>query len=155
LGKTAKRKLTHHWQNAIPYQGASYVSFYLMPSVERDEQREHRIETEIIVDAEDKEDRAMGWYYYLDDTLNVPFMANWSKKSRKTSTVEEKKVEVLGMAPEDECLKDMYVEVVYPNGQDEDVFVAKLSDLVALDTDNDTLEAIADWHYWLARGYKF
>ncbi|MCG6137872.1 MAG: calcium-binding protein [Nostoc sp. LLA-1] len=126
-----------------------------MPSVERDEQREHRIETEIIVDAEDKEDRAMGWYYYLDDTLNVPFMANWSKKSRKTSTVEEKKVEVLGMAPEDECLKDMYVEVVYPNGQDEDVFVAKLSDLVALDTDNDTLEAIADWHYWLARGYKF
>ncbi|WP_414563422.1 MULTISPECIES: calcium-binding protein [unclassified Anabaena] len=126
-----------------------------MPSVERDEQREHRIETEIIVDAEDKEDRAMGWYYYLDDTLNVPFMANWSKKSRKTSTVEEKKVEVLGMAPEDECLKDMYVEVVYPNGNDEDVFVAKLSDLVALDTDNDTLEAIADWHYWLARGYKF
>lgn len=126
-----------------------------MPNVERDENREHRIETEIIVDAEDKEDRAMGWYYYLDDTLNVPFMANWAKKSRKTSTVEEKKVEVLGMAPDDECLKDMYVEVVYPNGNDEDVFTAKLSDLVAIDTDDETLEAIADWHYWVARGYKF
>ncbi len=126
-----------------------------MPNVERDENREHRIKTEIIVDAEDKEDRAMGWYYYLDDTLNVPFMATLKKKSRKTSLVEEKTVEVLGMAPDDECLKDMYVEVVYPNGQDEDVFTAKLSDLVAIDTDNDTKEAIADWHYWLARGYKF
>ncbi|MBE9049227.1 calcium-binding protein [Nostocales cyanobacterium LEGE 11386] len=126
-----------------------------MASVERDENREHRIETEIIVDAEDKEERAMGWYYYLDDTLNVPFMATLKKKSRKTSTVEEKQVEVLGMAPDDECLKDMFVEVVYPDGKDEDVFSAKLSDIVAIDTDSDTKEAIADWHYWIARGYKF
>ncbi|HYW21761.1 MAG TPA: calcium-binding protein [Nodularia sp. (in: cyanobacteria)] len=126
-----------------------------MPSVERDENREHRITTEIIVDAEDKEDRAMGWYYYLDDSLNVPFLATLKKKSRKTSAVEDKKVEVLGMAPDDECLKDMYVEVVDPNGQDEDVFTAKLSDLVAINTDSETQEAIADWHYWLARGYKF
>ncbi|MFN6566143.1 calcium-binding protein [Nostoc minutum NIES-26] len=127
-----------------------------MPSVERDENREHRIETEIIVDADDdKEERAMGWYYYLDDTLNVPFMATWKKKSRKTSAVEEKKVEVLGMAPDDECLKDMYVEVVYPDGTDEDVFSAKLSEIEAIDADSETQEAIADWHYWLARGYKF
>ncbi|MEA5580957.1 calcium-binding protein [Nodularia harveyana UHCC-0300] len=126
-----------------------------MPNVERDENREHRIKTEIIADAEDKEDRAMGWYYYLDDNLNVPFMANLRQKSRKTSAVEEKKVEVLGMAPDDECLKDMYVEVVYPHGQDEDVFTAKLSDLVAINTDKETEDAIADWHYWLARDYKF
>jgi hypothetical protein len=126
-----------------------------MPSVESDENREHRIKTEIIVDAEDKEERAMGWYYYLDDNLNVPFIATLKKKSRKTATVEEKKVEVLGMAPDDECLKDMYVEVVEPNGKDEDVFTAKLSDIVAIDADEETKEAIADWHYWLARGYKF
>ncbi|GAX35811.1 calcium-binding protein [Nodularia sp. NIES-3585] len=126
-----------------------------MPSVERDEKREHRIKTEIIVDAEDKEDRAMGWYYYLDDNLNVPFIAKVTKKSPKTSAVEEKKVEVLGMAADDECLKDMYVEVVYPHGNDEDVFTAKLSELVAINTDTGTEEAIADWHYWLARGYKF
>jgi Calcium binding len=126
-----------------------------MLSIEIDENREHRIKTEIIVDAEDKEDRAMGWYYYLDDTLNIPFMAKWSKKSRKSSAVEEKQVEVLGMAPEDECLKDMLIEVVYPDGKDEDVFSAKLSDIVAIDADSETQEAIADWHYWIARGYKF
>ena len=31
-----------------------------------DEIRETRINTEILADAEDKEERAMGWYYYLD-----------------------------------------------------------------------------------------
>ncbi|MDB9372448.1 calcium-binding protein [Nodularia sphaerocarpa] len=126
-----------------------------MPSVERDENREHRIKTEIIVDAEDQEDRAMGWYNYLDDSLNVPFMAKLTKKTGKTSASEEKKVEVMGMAPDDECFKDMYVEVVHPHGKDEDLFTVKLSDIVAIDTDAVTQEAIADWHYWLARGYNF
>ncbi|MCW5316498.1 calcium-binding protein [Nostoc sp. KVJ3] len=128
-----------------------------MPNVEADESREHRIKTEIIVDAEDKEDRAMGWYYYLEETLNFPFVAKWTKKGRKSgsSSTEEKEVEVLGMAPDDECLKDMFVEVAYINGKDEDVYSAKLSEIVAIDADSETQEAIADWLYWIARGYKF
>ncbi|MBD2345805.1 calcium-binding protein [Anabaena subtropica] len=126
-----------------------------MASVERDETREQRIETEIVVDAEDKEDRAMGWYYYLDDTLEFPFMGKWKKKSRKTSAIEEKAVEVLGMAPEDDCLKDMYVEVAYIGGKEDDIHSAKLSEIEAIDVDDETQEAIADWLYWLGRGYKF
>ncbi|MBD2503984.1 calcium-binding protein [Anabaena azotica] len=126
-----------------------------MASVERDETREHRIETEIIVDAEDKEDRAMGWYYYLDDMIDFPFMAKWKKKSRKTSTIEEKPVEVLGMAAEDDCLRDMYVDVAYIGGKEDDIHTAKLSDIEPIDVDEDTQEAIADWLYWLGRGYKF
>lgn len=127
-----------------------------MPNVERDETREQRIETEIIVEAgNDKEERAMGWYYYLDDTLNFPFNAKLKKKARKTGVIEEKQVEVLAMAPDDDCLKDMYVEVVYPGGDDEDIFSAKLSEIEAIDADEDTQEALADWQYWLARGYKF
>lgn len=126
-----------------------------MASVERDEIREQRIETEIVVDAEDKEDRAMGWYYYLDDTLEFPFMGKWKKKSRKTSAIEEKAVEVLGMAPEDDCLKDMYVEVAYIGGKEDDIHSAKLSEIEAIDVDDETQEAIADWLYWLGRGYKF
>ncbi|MGH1393244.1 MAG: calcium-binding protein [Trichormus sp.] len=126
-----------------------------MASVERDETRENRIQDEIIVDAEDKEERAMGWYYYLDDTLEFPFMGKWKKKNRKTSTIDEKPVEVLGMAPEDDCLKDMYVEVAYIGGKDDDVHSAKLSEIEPIDVDDETQEAIADWMYWLARGYKF
>ncbi len=37
---------------------------------ERDEDREERIEMEIVVDAHDHEERAMGWFYYLEDTLS-------------------------------------------------------------------------------------
>ncbi|MEH2145240.1 calcium-binding protein [Nostoc sp.] len=126
-----------------------------MPSVEPDINREDRIQTEIIVDAEDKEDRAMGWYYYLEEALNFPFLAKWTKKGRKSAATEEKPVEVLGMAPDDECLKDMFVEVAYINGKDEDVYSAKLSEIAAIDADSETQEAIADWLYWIARGYKF
>lgn len=126
-----------------------------MATVERDETRENRIVEEIVVDAEDKEERAMGWYYYLDDSLNFPFMAKWKRKSRKTGTVEEKLVEVLGMCPEDDCLKDMYLDIALLNGKEDDVYSAKLSDLEAIDVDEDTEQAIADWMYWLARGYKF
>jgi hypothetical protein len=30
-----------------------------------------------------------------------------------------------------------------------------LSQLVAIDPDDDTEEAIGDWHYWVAQGYLF
>ena len=30
-----------------------------------------------------------------------------------------------------------------------------LSQLTAIDADESTLEAIGDWHYWLAQGYCF
>jgi hypothetical protein len=30
-----------------------------------------------------------------------------------------------------------------------------LAQLEAIDADRETQEAIADWHYWVARGYEF
>ena len=38
-------------------------------------EREDRITDEIIVDCHDEEERAMGWYYYLDEQLEFPFTA--------------------------------------------------------------------------------
>jgi len=38
----------------------------------RNAERENRIAKEIIVDAYGPEEQAMGWYYYLQDTLH-PF----------------------------------------------------------------------------------
>lgn len=35
----------------------------------REPEREHRISMEIVVDAYDSGERAMGWYYYLQDTI--------------------------------------------------------------------------------------
>jgi len=39
----------------------------------KDEVHEERIHMEIIVDAYRPEEQAMGWYNYLDDTLQSPF----------------------------------------------------------------------------------
>jgi hypothetical protein len=41
----------------------------------RDEAREQRIVMEAVVDAYDSSERAIGWYYYLDGKMNVPFKA--------------------------------------------------------------------------------
>ena len=120
-----------------------------MIEVEVDKIRENRIGNEAVVDAYEEEEIAMGWYYYLQERLNFPFKAQWS--SRKSSET----VKVLGMSTEDDCLKDMYVEVLYREGELEDVFSARLAEIQPLNVDRATIEAIADWHYWVKRGYQF
>ncbi|MET0964329.1 MAG: calcium-binding protein, partial [Noviherbaspirillum sp.] len=44
--------------------------------VQRNEAREERISMEIVVDAYDQEEQAMGWYYYLESQLEFPFTAS-------------------------------------------------------------------------------
>ena len=122
-----------------------------MPKRERDENREHRIEMKIIVDAYDEEEQAMGWYYYLDNTLKVPFKAKWLTKERPSKS---EVVDVLEMSPEEDCQKEMFVEVLYKEGAAEDVFSVPLSEIEPIDADDKTQEAIADWHYWVDMGYE-
>ena len=40
----------------------------------RDETREERISMEIVVDAYNEQERAMGWYCYLEEKLSFPFL---------------------------------------------------------------------------------
>ena len=122
-----------------------------MSELEQDDIREERIMMEIVVDAYNEEERAMGWYYYLEDQLNLPFKAKWVSRNKP----DGREVTVVGMSPEDDCLHDMFVEVLYREGEFEDVFSARLSDIQPLDTDSATEEAIGDWHYWIERGYEF
>ncbi len=44
----------------------------------RDDEREERITMEIIVDCYGPEEQAIGWYYYLEDKLSVPFHSDAS-----------------------------------------------------------------------------
>ena len=106
---------------------------------------------EILVDAHDEEERAMGWYYYLADTMAFPFNAISIQEHHKSPLQEQEPVEVLGMAPEHTCLREIYVNV-QRNGQELSVPLAQLQ---ASDVDEDTREALEDWHYWVARGYGF
>lgn len=128
------------------------MSFCLiMSEVALDNIREERIKMKVVVDAHNEEERAMGWYCYLEDRLNFPFKAEWVNNG-KTNV---KKVTVVEMSPEDDCLEDIFVEVLDRENKQKDVFSVRLSNLQPLDSDSATEEAIGDWHYWLAREYEF
>lgn len=117
---------------------------------EEDAARELRISMEAIVDAYDSEERAMGWYYYLDDKLKFPFKAR-CRLVRSTSPIKiGEEVEVLGMAPEDDCETEMFVWV----GRGTDRLAVPLAQLQPLSRDGETEEAVDDWLYWADRGYE-
>jgi len=41
------------------------------------------------------------------------------------------------------------------DGSSRKCFALALSQLVAIDPDESTTDAIGDWHYWVAQGYLF
>ncbi len=82
-----------------------------MAKPERDKDREDRIIMEVVVDAYGPEERAMGWYYYLDDTMQYPFTATCVSKRRISPLKEGAEVEVVGTAPAEECEREMFVEI--------------------------------------------
>src|SRR5512132_2107471 len=75
----------------------------------RDEEREQRITMEIIVDAYTPEEQAMGWYYSLEDRLHFPFVARCIAERRISPLRVGDEVDVVGMAPEEECQHEMFV----------------------------------------------
>jgi hypothetical protein len=76
-----------------------------------DERREERITMEIIVDAYGPEEQAMSWYYYLDNHLHFPFSATCTKKRAVSPLQVTDKVDVIGLPPEDECEREMFVTI--------------------------------------------
>jgi hypothetical protein len=106
---------------------------------------------EIIVDCYNEVERAMGWYYYLEDHLNFPFRAKCISKRRVSPLKQDEMVEVTAMAPEEECEHEIFVDVQYQ----EESLAVPLSQLEGLEVDDITREAIEDWHYWVGRGYQF
>ena len=118
----------------------------------RDEDREERITMEIIVDAYDAEEQAMGWYYYLEEQLQFPFTAICITKRATSPLHVKEKVKVIGMALENECHIEMMVSIQW---EDEDLAVP-LSQLKAVNTvPKRTKQAIEDWHYWVKTDYQF
>ena len=118
----------------------------------RDEDREKRIEMEIVVDAYNEEERAMGWYYYLEDKLSFPFLTRCVLRRPISPLRVGDEVEVVGMTPEDECEKEMFVETPWEH---ERTLAVPLSQLEVTQGDEETKQAVEDWHYWVEMGYEF
>ncbi|MGA7808828.1 calcium-binding protein [Bradyrhizobium sp.] len=116
----------------------------------KDETREQRISMEAVVDAYDSSERAMGWYYYLDGKIKFPFKAR-CRLARPISVLRVKEaIEVIGMAPEEECDSEMFVWVERAGER----IAVPLGQLQPLSKDQETQEAVGDWLYWVDRGYE-
>ncbi len=117
-----------------------------------DPEREQRITMEIVVDAYDAQERAMGWYYYLQDQLQFPFTATCIVKRAISPLHVKDEVEVLGMPGEEECEHEMFVTIRW----EKEGLAVPLSQLQPISaTDEQTKRAVEDWHYWVKMGYEF
>ncbi len=122
-----------------------------MVSLKENKARERRIEMEAVVDAYNSEERAMGWYYYLEERLKCPFKARCKSKREISPLRVGEDVDVMGMAPEAECESEMFVRVRWSDRR----LAVPLSQLEPRGADATTREAVGDWHYWVVRGYQF
>jgi hypothetical protein len=122
-----------------------------MPERSRDEEREHRITMEIVVDAYGAEEQALGWYYYLENTLAFPFHARCVAERPISPLRVGERVLVTGMPGESECEREMFVQIRWRNRS----LAVPLIQLEGVDATGEADEAIADWRYWVEQGYRF
>jgi hypothetical protein len=116
----------------------------------RDEEREQRITMGIVVDAYTPEEQAMSWYYSLEDRLHFPFVARCTAERAISSLRVGDEVEVVGMAPEEECQHEMLVLIRWERRP----LAVPLAQLEGVTVDEQTRQVIEDWQYWVAQGYQ-
>jgi len=122
-----------------------------MAKAKRDKQREQRIQEEIVVDAHDAEEQAMGWYYYLEEHLRFPFRAKCTSQRAISPLRKGQEVEVVGLAPAEECGREMFVTLTW----EQRTLAVPLAQLEPIQADKMTRQAVEDWHYWVKQGYEF
>ena len=107
-------------------------------------EREERITMEIIVDAYGPEERAMSWYYYLEEKIEFPFTAVCSIRRAISPLQIGDEVELQSMAPEDECQHEIFVVIHWAKQS----LAVPLSQLRPVHGSDETIEAVVDWLYW-------
>ena len=116
----------------------------------KDEEREERINMVIVVDANGPEEQAMGWYYYIADTMNFPFSARCVARRTISPLELGDEVEVVDIAPAEECEHEMFVMIRWKSRQ----LAVPLMQLEGIEVDEETQQVIEDWQYWVNRGYE-
>ena len=119
--------------------------------MKEDKAQEQRIVNDIVVDAYNAEERAMGWYCYLEDRLRFPFRARCIVRRPISPLKIGDEVKVVAMVPEDECEREMFVAIEWQA----DTLAIPLSQLAPIKAHKGTEEAVGDWRYWVQMGYEF
>ena len=119
-----------------------------MPRRQRDDDFEQRLDVEIIVDAK-PEELSIGWYYYLEEHLAFPFQARCIAERPTSPLRVGDVVEVRGMPADEVCEHEMFVNIAWQKR----VLAVPLIQLVGVAVDEETAQAIQDWHTWVERSY--
>jgi len=114
---------------------------------ERDEERDKRIEMEIIVDAYTADEQAMGWHIYLEETMEFPFEAHCIEDQEVSPLEKGETVRVVGKPSSEPTLRQQFVTIEWMDRE----FGVPLSQLEPVDASDATEQAMSDWHYWLER----
>ena len=122
-----------------------------MAKAKQNKQREHRSEQEIVVDAYGAEQRAMGWYCYLEERLRFPFRARCIAHRAISPLRKGQEVEVVGLAPADESDGEMFITITW----EKRTLAVPLTQLEPIQADKKTQQAVGDWLYWVEQGYEF
>lgn len=115
---------------------------------ETNKERNKRIRREILTDAYTASERAISWCYYLECEMTFPFQARCVEERGISPLREGEKVPVVGMTDEVVSSREMFVLVEWMDRE----FGVPLSQLEVLDVDQDTRDAVDDWHYWNGDG---
>ena len=113
-----------------------------MKKSKKDPVPEDRIHHEVIVDAYGAEERAMGWFYYLENQLRFPLEARCIATNIVSPLSNGETVQVLRMAPEESCSADVLVLIRWQGRK----LAVPLSQLAAIDVHQSTVGTICDWH---------
>lgn len=114
-----------------------------MNNFDRGEQRDERIQTEIIVDAYTRDEQAMGWNIYLKETMDFPFEARYIEEREVSPLSKDETVQVAGVPRTEPSLRQQFVTVAWKGSE----LGVPLRQLETVDASKDTRQAIADWHY--------
>ena len=117
-----------------------------------DPARDDRIIMEIVVDAYGREERVSGWYHSLEMVLDEEYVRCrcWKPRSMSPLKVGEE-VDVLGMAPFDDCMGEMFVMI----DRDGEEVAVPLAQLEPVEGDAGAVTIIEDWLYWCMMRYDF
>jgi hypothetical protein len=133
-------------------RSANFVIKLPMPKSKIDKVREERIRNEIIVDCYNESERFSGWYCYLEEKLKFPFSALCVATSPASPLKRGEQVKVIGMLDDERDESGEIFARIRWRGRR---MGAPLAQLEGVHLGPESEQAIADWHYWCLRGYRF
>jgi hypothetical protein len=112
--------------------------------------REERI-NDLLADCHGEDENSSAWFYYLAEEVTFPFNAKCIKKLSNSPLKENEEVEVIDIDCDIDIMKGIFAQIKW-EGRDLSV---PFEQLLPIDTDEESLEIIKDWHYWVEKGYHF